>query len=889
MGALTWAAGLLRRRPARILGAAAGVALAVALLGTLGSFVASAKSQMTTQATGQVPVDWQVAVQPGGDPGAVLGALTGRPGVRDALVVGMAQASGFESSTGGTVQATGPGVVVGLPDGYRATFPSELRTLAGSDDGVLLAQQTAANLHAGPGDTLRIGRAGTGADPVTVTVAGVVELPFADSLFQIVGAPPGSGPSAPPDNVVLTPMATWHQIFHPVAESRPGLVDIQVHVRIDHRLPSDPSAAFNQVTGSARRLEADLRGTVAVGDNLGATLDSARKDALYVEVLFVLLGVPGAVLAALLARTVVSAGQGRRRRELALLRLRGATRPQLDRLALAEAATIGVLGSSLGLVAGLVVGRFGFGSATFGTTIIQALGWATASATVGLLIAFLAVWLPAHRDAGLTSVATARREMGRAERPLVVRYGFDVACLAAAALIFWATSRSRYSVVLAPEGVPTVSVSYWALAGPLLLWVGSGLLAWRLSELALRRGGRAFRTSLRPVAGRLAGPVAAALRRRRWALAGGIVLLSLTMAFAVSTAVFTSTYRQQVAIDALLTNGAPVTVVEPPAVSAPPDRAAGLAAIPGVARVEAMQHRVVYVGNDLQDLYGVDPTTIGMSAKLQDAYFAGGTARDMLRRLATRPDSVLVSEETVRDFQLHLGDRLGLRIRDAATGRLTDVDFHFAGVVKEFPTAPTDSFVVANASYVGQHTGDSSPGTFLVDTRGAPPRVVAARVRQALGTEATVTDIDTSRRVVGSSLTAVDLGVLTRIELAYALVLAVAGGGLVLGVDLSQRRRSFAVITALGGRPRQVAAFARAEAASLAAFGAVFGAAGGWLLAGMLVRVLTGVFDPPPTHVAVPWLYLSVVALASAAGLAAASGWTVRLARRPIGEELRDL
>ena len=48
------------------------------------------------------------------------------------------------------------------------SFPREIRTLAGAEDGALLTQQTAANLHAGPGDTIRIRRAGQ--PPLTVAV-----------------------------------------------------------------------------------------------------------------------------------------------------------------------------------------------------------------------------------------------------------------------------------------------------------------------------------------------------------------------------------------------------------------------------------------------------------------------------------------------------------------------------------------------------------------------------------------------------------------------------------------------------------------------------------------------------------------------------------------------
>jgi putative ABC transport system permease protein len=217
------------------------------------------------------------------------------------------------------------------------------------------------------------------------------------------------------------------------------------------------------------------------------------------------------------------------------------------------------------------------------------------------------------------------------------------------------------------------------------------------------------------------------------------------------------------------------------------------------------------------------------------------------------------------------------------------VDFHFAGVVREFPTAPSDSFVVANAAYIARATGTSAPSTFLVAARGSSPHAIAARARHVVGSDATVTDIDDSRRVVGSSLTAVNLAGLTRVELTFALVLAAAVTLLVLGVDLAERRRSYAIATALGATRRQVAAFARADALVVAVLGGGLGALGGWTLSHMLVMVLTGVFDPPPSHLAMPWSYLAVLAVTTVAGLAAATQLVVRSTAAPLAEQLRNL
>ncbi|HEV3450187.1 MAG TPA: FtsX-like permease family protein [Acidimicrobiia bacterium] len=887
MLALIWLRGLVARRPARIAATAVGVAVAVGLLASIGTFLSASKATMTQRAAARVSVDWQVETQPGADPTSVLAATRATHQVREALPVGYASTTGLQSITSGSTQSTGPGVVLGLPSGYRATFPGELRDLAGRGTGVLLAQQTAANLHAAPGDSVTIGR--TGLAPFTVRVDGVVDLPQADSLFQKVGAPTSAQLAAPPDNVVLLPEAMWHEAFGVLATSRPDLVRIQVHGRLSHRLPNDPAAAYTVVTGAAHNLEARLAGAGLVGDNLGSTLSAARSDASYAQVLFLFLGVPGAVLAGLLTAAVAGAGAVRRRHDQALLRTRGATSRELLGLAMLEAAVVGVVGAGLGVGGALIIGAAEFGTASFGATTTATVAWCAAAGAVGVVIALLAVVLPAWRDARKATVSEARRIVGRPMAPWWARYGLDFVLLAASGAVFWLTSQNGYQLVLAPEGTPSISVSYWALAGPALLWVGAGLLAYRVADLVLARGRRSLRRFARPLAGRLDGTVAASMSRQRRLLAGALALVALTVAFAGSTAMFNATYRQQATVDARLTNGADVTVTEPPGTHVGPAGGGPLARISGVRSVEPVQHRFAYVGADLQDLFGVRPTTVVDATKIQDAYFQGGSARQFMGDLAAHPDNLLVSAETASTFQLHPHDRVTLRLQDQRTSQYVDVPFHYAGIVKEFPTAPRDSFLVANARYVAQRTGSDAVGSFLLDTGGSSPKAVAARVRARVGTRATVTDIQTSRAVVGSSLTAVDLSGLTRVELAFALVLAAASTGLVLALGLNERRRTFAIVSALGASPRQLGGFVWSEATFVTAGGLALGALGAWALAAMLVKVLTGVFDPPPAALAVPWGYLVAVAAVAVGAVALSAAAAIRVASRPAVSVLREL
>jgi putative ABC transport system permease protein len=93
----------------------------------------------------------------------------------------------------------------------------------------------------------------------------------------------------------------------------------------------------------------------------------------------------------------------------------------------------------------------------------------------------------------------------------------------------------------------------------------------------------------------------------------------------------------------------------------------------------------------------------------------------------------------------------------------------------------------------------------------------------------------------------------------------------------------------LGAQPRQLGGFVWCEVLVTGAAGAILGAAAGWILSHMLVKVLSGVFDPPPAQLTVPWAYLGVVAGLAAAGLIVAALAAIRAARRPPLTVLREL
>ncbi len=880
-----WLKGIVACRPERLAGIIGGVGLTITLLASLGIFIASSSVTMTRRAISEVPVDWQILLSSNADEKTVQAAI-GKTTPYTALEhVGYADVAGFTATTGGTVQTTGPGKVLGISARYRQFFSTEIRQLTGAEQGVLVAQQTAANLHVKEGDIVTIKRMTL--PPVRVKVDGVVDLPNADSLFQAVGVPPGTAPHAPPDNVLLIPDGQWHGIFDPQSRIRPDTVRMQLHVRIKHNLSGNPDAAYVAVNRLANNLEARISGSGIVGNNLAARLAGVRADALYARVLFLFLGLPGAILAILLTLAVAGSGKKQRLRGQKLLRVRGATVAQVLKFEAVEAVISGVGGVLLGIVltyttsklitsAGIMMNRLTF-------------FWIAGAAMAGFLLAPAATMYPAWKQARHFTVAASKALVRRAGNPLWQKLYVDVIVLGIAFLEYWRTASTGYQVVLAPEGVPQISVHYEAFIAPLFLWIGGVLLSMRLWENGLERGTTMLSRLLSPIAGNLSRVVAASLGRQRVLLTRGVVLVALAVSFAVSTAVFNTTYNVQSRVDAELTNGSDVKISGSTA-SPPSSKFKELKALPGVVGAQPMMHRFAYVGKDLQDIYGIDPKHIGEATNMSNAFFASGNAQSTLSKLAKQPDGVLVSEETRRDFQLQQGDQLNLRLQSAADHQYHRVPFRFIGVVREFPTAPKDSFLIANAAYMAQKTGMDAREIVLIRAEGNAAEL-AGRARKVVSSlaGAKVTDIGSVQRIISSSLTAVNLHGLTQLELIFALLLVMGATGLILALGLSERRRNFAILEALGAKSRQLGAFIWSEGLLMLVGGGGIGTLLGFGIAQILVKVLTGVFDPPPEHLYIPWGYMAVLAATAIASTVIVVFGMKIISRRGVVEELRNL
>ena len=889
-------AGLVRA-PARtavrvvVLGAAAG------LLGAMILFIGHSLQTMTAGAVRSVPLDWQGPVGSYTAAQRVAQGVAKQPGVLQASPAATASFSGIvHNAPVGTIRS-GAGSILAVPPGYLAHIPT-FRFLRGSlkPGEIVLDQQLASTLQAQPGDRIALAPK-PGAAPHRFRVSGIALLSASDVLFQPLNPLIGPAPAQPPANVAILPIDTFAKTLAPALGSisqasatttaLPGSqqgVQWQVQAQVDPRaLGGSPASALQAATQIRNRIERSLPGQVQFIDNLSDTLNKAAGDALYAQTLYIMLAVPGALVALALAYLAALGTVERDRRELALLRARGASRRALVGLAAIESLAVGLLAGALGTGAALLAVRL-VGAA-------GGIGAVRAAATFGICVGLavlgaLAARLGASVNVLRATVSEGRRSVRRDGAPLWQRLYLDVISLAISGLIYWLTARTGFSAVVNPDSNPTLSLSIYMFFAPALLWLGATLLLVRL------RGRAVAWLAARAAGGRATswnGFLLASAGRRASALNRGLIVIGLLLAFGVNLGLFTATYDQQGRVDAQLTLGSDVVVSAAPGVTAKHGLVARVSHVPGVSGVTAVDHSYAYVGPDLQDTFGIDPATLMKGTSLRDSYFLGGSAAEMMKRLRSTPDGVLVSKETIKDFSLAQGDLLKLRVLDRSSGRFHVVPFHVVGIVQEFPSAPRDSFMVTNISYLQRVTHDPGPNVVFVKASGDPASV-ARRVTAATRADGTlVKDIRQTATLISSSITAVDLGGISRIEEAFALALAAAAMALFVSVSLTERRRELATMAALGASLRGIAAFLWSEAVLVLGAAIALAALLGLLLAEMLIAMLQHVFDPPPDHLAAPWLFLSALGGAAIAGaLVAALVAVAGIRRLRLGAILRE-
>ena len=798
----------------------------------------------------------------------------------------------FPPGTLGTSSAAkGPLRVFGFDPDYLA-HDATIKIVAGAQrpGEAMISVEAATALGLALGDIVTVGL--PDGSSFALPISAVLDLTLARSLFTSRrGADFESFLYVP--NAVVIDTATFTNVILPAyaraATARgervksPPVREIDIRISRD-LLDAEPALALTQTKAIAAAITAIAGGQDFLLDNISNTLAVAREDASVAKRMFAVLGLPGAMLAAMLsayAGIVLGAAQ---RRERATLRIRGASRGNLLLMLALRVTAITAAGALIGVGIGYASTSFVLGQDTLSRAAAGRLLLSGGlGAVVGLLATGSALYLTGRRS--IDAEINQDRAQLWAGSPMWRRYGLDIVALIGVGI--------TTVIVLAQsgfEGTPgsvyigqAVRLPLWLLVLPIGVWVAGCLFGGRLFALVLDHMPTGSAALLdRP----FALLFLRSIKRRSWALADVAIILGLIVSLGTSLAVFTSSYNAAKLADARYTLGADIKISPSPThpadigaadASAVLDRSAAqiVSVIYGVQNTILRSDRTTEVTN----LAAIDPTTFGTVVPLADADFSTGSASLALGLLQDRPDTILLSRDIAKFIKVDIGTKIHVLL-GRNTPEQVEVPTEVVGLFDRLPGFPEGADALMNIHTYLAKVPSAKTAFLLVSLKDRSDQGVQELVDRLKTHAATTGTLQIQSRLNTlakdqSSLAAMNINGLLKIDSGYVLAMgAVTMAIFVFGLML-QRRREYVTLKALGMQSGAIRALIAAEAGSAVLAGCLIGLPVGLAMAWYFINVLRPLFIlAPPFQVSpgeVGWLIGSVVVAAALASYVASA------------------
>ncbi len=778
----------LATRKSRTLMTIAGVSLGVAVI--LATSIANASTVnafkiMIDSITGKA--DFLVnSVAPGGFAAHKLGAVRQTPGVAQA-VPGISKRTNllFEEDE---LSVEFAGVDPRIDRSLRHYAVSGGRFLRPDDAGALVPQRLADEQKLGVGDSITIAESGT------------------RHRFKIVGllGEEGAGRFMG-GRVVFISLARAQQVFD--LDDRLTFIDVRVK----------DGADVDVVAGRvSERLGADF--TVELPERRTEAISQMLRG---LQVGLSFFGAIAIFVGGFLVYNTFSMVVLEQTRELGIVRSLGGSRLQISVLVMLQALFIGVIGSAVGLVAGVGLARFllGFVSDTVNLQIhelsVPPEGLAIAI-LIGLAVTLIAASQPAFM-AGRISPLAAIRIRAKVPSP-----GLGLIRLAFAAAVL---GLGVYITFL-PGGRELGRFAAWAVpihaTGDFLLLLGAAFMTPSLvGPLS-----RAISWPLRFVFGQPARLAATNLDRNRGRTAATAASVMITLAMLLSVSGMTSSFRHSVErwVDESL--GADVYVSGPSTdTSYDAVYAKKLRKIKGVSDLTSVGYTVVNLGDGSALWRGIEPGSYQRFASLQ---IVEGDKEEAWKELR-RDRRIFISTVTANSRDIGVGDTMAVATKEGKQ------EFTVAGVVIDFG-GDMGELIVGSRADLKEYFGITDVSAFRLKVGGgALPADVAARIeRRFPDMNFQVYDVQEFKGMVDEQVNQ-SFAVFSVLILLAAIVALISVFNTLM-MNILERRREIGVLRAVGATRGQVGAISLIEAFVTGAIGGLFGLIVGGYLATDIVK-----------------------------------------------------
>ncbi|MFD9976344.1 ABC transporter permease [Streptomyces sp. NPDC059017] len=487
-----------------------------------------------------------------------------------------------------------------------------------------------------------------------------------------------------------------------------------------------------------------------------------------------------------------------RTRELALMRAVGASRRQITRSVLIEAAIVGAVASAVGFVLGIGLtmglrsGMAAFGMKVPDGPLVVSATPVVAAFAVGVLVTMFAAWLPGRRAAKIPPVAAMGSvHAAPGAKSLVLRnsIGGVLTGLGAGGIVWGAAAAGGTGRMLIAAGaflaligvivlIPQLSRPVIALVRPLLVGVFS-------------------------VAGKLAGRNAVRNPRRTGATASALAI-GLTLVTGLS--VLGVTVGR--AVDKMTTDNIKADYMVTMANGRALDQSvrAALEKAPGVTAVSAKQAMYLEVKGDFPSASAVTP---GDVEKVLNVEVVQGSLDTLAK------GGVAVAEKTAASKGWKVGDSLPVTFNDKKKGTLE------VGAV--FKDSEFLSSVLVSTEVADPHEVKPYIPEIFVKTDGGQSESNEKALIDALGDNPAIAVMDRQdiRDQFGGAINTL-LNIMYGL-LAMALVIAVLGVVNTLAMSVFERQQEIGMLRAIGLDRRRVKRMVRLEAVVISVYGAVVG------------------------------------------------------------------
>jgi putative ABC transport system permease protein len=536
---------------------------------------------------------------------------------------------------------------------------------------------------------------------------------------------------------------------------------------------------------------------------------------------------------------------GQRTRELALLRVVGASRRQVFRSVVGEAALTGLVASLIGLGLG-VLAALGlkallkaFGIELPSAPLVFEARTVVVAIAVGVGVTMIAAILPARRAVRIAPVA-ALVEDGGSEAD-TVRRGRVAAGIGAAVL----------GVVAVAAGLAKPTVALVGV-GALLVFVAVGMLVPVVARPLSSALGRPL-ARLLGTPGKL-GRENSMRNPRRTAQTASALMIGLALVSTIAVLGASLSTSAKNSVDSAISADYVITGSGGFSKSV----ASSVAHLPGVTTTTTIYQGQFEFRGSLSTLVAATPNELNRTVTLHVTSGVGAPAM--------AAGQLLVDTNTANADNLHVGSVVPVKFAQTGAAMMT-----IGGIYE--PNPLVGSFVVGAGFFVS-HFDNPLPTAVLLSTSPGAPDLGPA-LNRVLTPYANV-GYKTRAQFEQSQQNTInqELG-LVYVLLALAVLVALIGIINTLMLSVFERTREIGLLRAVGMKRRQVRAMIRSEAVIVALFGAVVGIVVG---AGLGIALASSLRRSGVTNIALPIPSLIAFLILSAVlGLIAAT-WPARRA-----------